>query len=213
MQYDSELLRRLGALGARPWRGRVLRHAFETQPWGRANVRGARWNPRDVPALHTSLERRTGVAESDYYIAMQPVAPTVRRVIQTIEVSLSSVLDLTDLGLLAHLGIDGALLRSHPHSDCQRVDGATERLGHDGLLVPSARRGHQPRDLSESLAARRPFNIHRFHAHGIEIPFPQRDVHIRTPGEIRVLAKSGDGGVKRQRSPAALVSDQASLEP
>jgi small-conductance mechanosensitive channel len=53
----------------------------------------------------------------------------------------------------------------------------------------------------------------RFHAHGIEIPFPQRDVHIKTPGEFRVLSQSGDGGAKRQRSRAALTSGQATLKP
>jgi small-conductance mechanosensitive channel len=33
----------------------------------------------------------------------------------------------------------------------------------------------------------------KFHAHGIEIPFPQRDLHLKTPMEIRVATRSADG--------------------
>jgi small-conductance mechanosensitive channel len=42
----------------------------------------------------------------------------------------------------------------------------------------------------------------KFHAHGIEIPFPQRDLHLKTPMEIRVATRSADGAAAvRSRSP------------
>jgi small-conductance mechanosensitive channel len=42
----------------------------------------------------------------------------------------------------------------------------------------------------------------KFHAHGIEIPFPQRDLHLKTPMEIRVATRSADGAAAvRSNSP------------
>jgi small-conductance mechanosensitive channel len=41
----------------------------------------------------------------------------------------------------------------------------------------------------------------RFHEHGIEIPFPQRDLHIRTPGALAVLAQAA-AGLPRELEPA-----------
>jgi small-conductance mechanosensitive channel len=35
-----------------------------------------------------------------------------------------------------------------------------------------------------------------FHAHGIEIPFPQRDLHLKTPMEIKVATQSADGAAR-----------------
>jgi small-conductance mechanosensitive channel len=44
----------------------------------------------------------------------------------------------------------------------------------------------------------------RFREHGIEIPFPQRDLHIRTPAELRVLTTPAPAeGRQRMRAPAA----------
>jgi small-conductance mechanosensitive channel len=44
----------------------------------------------------------------------------------------------------------------------------------------------------------------RFREHGIEIPFPQRDLHIRTPAELRVLTTPAPAdGRLRMRAPAA----------
>ena len=57
----------------------------------------------------------------------------------TFQLSLNSVLEMTDRALLARLGIDQLALTSIDQSKCQLVGGAVERLTHDGLIVPSAR--------------------------------------------------------------------------
>jgi small-conductance mechanosensitive channel len=42
----------------------------------------------------------------------------------------------------------------------------------------------------------------RFHEHGIEIPFPQRDLHVRSATELRVLTASVPRAArKRQPQP------------
>jgi small-conductance mechanosensitive channel len=41
----------------------------------------------------------------------------------------------------------------------------------------------------------------RFHEHGIEIPFPQRDLHIRTPAALAMLAQAA-AGLPRELEPA-----------
>jgi hypothetical protein len=49
------------------------------------------------------------------------------------------VLDLTDKQSLLRVGITDDKLLSLDHSSCQLVGGAVNWLGHDGLLVLSAR--------------------------------------------------------------------------
>lgn len=122
-----------------PWRGTVFRHMFAKFPPDRENVRGARWNPPETPALYTSLLRETAISEADYYIGLQPIRPSAQRVIYRIDVALGSVLDLSDGSALSRLGIDITSLALVDHADCQLIGGAVERIGHDGLLVPSAR--------------------------------------------------------------------------
>ena len=139
MDYPRALLERLGALPARAWSGRTFRWTFPGTPPDRANSRGARWNPPGIAALYTSLSRDGVLAESNYLISAQGIAPTRARHIHTFELSLRSVLEVTDRMLLARLGVDEDALGSVDLSNCQRVGGAVERLGHDGLVVPSAR--------------------------------------------------------------------------
>jgi RES domain-containing protein len=56
-----------------------------------------------------------------------------------VDATLHNVLDLTDDNLLQSLKIDQVALGAHPPDACQQVGGAAEWLGHDGILVPSAR--------------------------------------------------------------------------
>lgn len=139
MVFDRETIQALEKFTPTPWNGIVYRHMFADFPPERENVRGARWNPPQIPAIYTSVGRETAIAEADYYIGLQPIKPRARRIVYRIQVTLASVLDFSDLRTLAKLGLNDEVLASIDHSDCQRVGGAVEWLEHDGLLVPSAR--------------------------------------------------------------------------
>jgi RES domain-containing protein len=137
--FDRETIQALEQFTPAPWEGIVFRHMFASFPPERENVRGARWNPPEIPAIYTSLARDIAIAEADYYINLQPIRPTARRFVYQIEVVLNSVLDLSDSSILAGLWVNEESLASIDHSNCQGIGGAVEWLGHDGLLVPSAR--------------------------------------------------------------------------
>lgn len=87
----------------------------------------------------TSLERETVLAEAEHLIASQPLRPVVRRTLYTIDVDLGSVLDLSRVESLAQVGLRPDSLADTDWSRTQLVGGAVEWLGHNGLLVPSAR--------------------------------------------------------------------------
>jgi RES domain-containing protein len=134
-----QLLKVLDELESRVWEGPVWRHMFAENPPTKANELGARWNPPGVPAIYTSLDRATALAEGDHAVAVQPLRPTVARVVYTLRIRLEKVLDLSSGPILLDLGIGVRELSEVDHVPCQRIGGAAEWLEHDGLLVPSAR--------------------------------------------------------------------------
>lgn len=139
MIHDPALLDALERFDAGPWQGHVYRHMLGSAPPELANERGARWNPPGTSALYTSLAETTAKAEGDHVIAMQPVPPRATRTVYELDVAIKNLLDLTDAGRLAAIGITGEDFESIPWEPCQRVGGAVAWLGHDGLLIPSAR--------------------------------------------------------------------------
>ena len=112
---------------------------FADYPPFAINTRGARWNPPQVGAIYTSVERETATAEAEHRIALEPVRPRAKRTLYELKVELESVIDLTPEELLAAVGIGHAELEALDFSTCQIVGGAVAWLEHDGLLVPSAR--------------------------------------------------------------------------
>lgn len=139
MIHDPALLDALERFDTEPWQGRVYRHMLGSAPPELANERGARWNPPGTSALYTSLAESTAKAEGDHVIAMQPVPPRATRTVYELDVAIKNLLDLTDAGRLAAIGITEEDLESIPWEPCQRVGGAVAWLGHDGLLIPSVR--------------------------------------------------------------------------
>lgn len=139
MIYDPIILDTLQGLEPRPWAGLVYRHMLNNYPPTRANTRGARWNPPDVQAIYTSCDRETALAEAEYRLSLEPVQLRVRRVMYTLKVQLKSVLDITSNDILRKLGINAERLTESNFTTFQHIGGATNWLGHDGMLVPSAR--------------------------------------------------------------------------
>jgi len=137
--HDPALLDALERFDTEPWQGRVYRHMLGSAPPEFVNERGARWNPPGTPALYTSLAGTTAKAEGDHVIAMQPVPPRATRTIYELDVWIENLLDLTDAKRLTAVGITEEDFESIPWEPCQRVGGAVAWLGHDGLLIPSAR--------------------------------------------------------------------------
>jgi RES domain-containing protein len=139
--YSREILNFLERLEARPFAETVHRHMFGDYPPERENVDGARWNPPGVHAIYAALSRDGALAESEYQISLQPNPPRAKRTLYAIAVELASVIDFSSRTLLQDLGIGDDELGSLDLGPCQMVGGAVEWLGHDGLLVPSARHG------------------------------------------------------------------------
>lgn len=140
MIYPPDMLDILQSAAVSAWSGTVYRHMFGSHPPARTNTHGARWNAAGLEAIYTSCERETALAEAEYYISMQPLRPRAKRTLYTIRVSLKNVIDLTAPDLLLRLGITDAILSGLDHAPCRAIGSAANWLGHDGLLVPSARR-------------------------------------------------------------------------
>jgi RES domain-containing protein len=137
--HDPQLLDALEQFDSAPWQGAVYRHVLGSYAPDLANVRGARWNPPEVSALYVSLEEDTAKAEGARVLEVQPVPPRIKRSIYELDVELERVLDLTSGTRLADIGLTDDDLQADSFDACQRVGGAVAWIGHDGLLVPSAR--------------------------------------------------------------------------
>ncbi len=139
MIYPPDLLDSLQENPSGPFAGPVYRHMFADYPPTAVNTRGARWNPPEVGAIYTSVEKNGAIAEAEYRLSVEPLRPTTRRTLYTLDIQLDNVLNMTSKSALAAVGVTDVELTSIDLEPCQAVGGATAWLDHDGLLIPSAR--------------------------------------------------------------------------
>lgn len=140
-KYEPELLDFLESRPRFRFDGEVWRVAFEGQEPLRPNVRGARWNPRDISALYTSLSKECVRAEFEHIKSLQPTLPSQSALLYGLAVRLANVIDLTSSRDIAHLGLqweahDDSLASQESY---RHVGGAVAKLGLEGMLVPSLR--------------------------------------------------------------------------
>ena len=102
---------------------------------------GGRWNPPDsFPVLYTGLTVATVEAELVRHVLRSNLELTdlLPRVIYTLEVRMSSVVDLRDEASLVAVGLAMDDVTSDDLSACQAVGEAVHKLGREGILAPSA---------------------------------------------------------------------------
>jgi RES domain-containing protein len=108
MIHRPELLDALENAPSGPREITAWRHMFGRHPPDQENTRGARWNPADVAAIYLSLARHGAIAEGDHAISAQPLRPRASRFVYAVDLSLVSVLDLSDPLDLSRTGLTDA---------------------------------------------------------------------------------------------------------
>ncbi|MEX1257110.1 MAG: RES family NAD+ phosphorylase [Gemmatimonadota bacterium] len=102
---------------------------------------GGRMNPQgEFGALYLALEIETAVREllRKAELAGIPVEDLVPRVVMTVEIRLSRLLDLTDAEVRTEWGLSEDDLASPDHEACHQVARAARRSGYEAILFPSA---------------------------------------------------------------------------
>ncbi len=109
---------------------------------------GGRWDDRTFDVLYTSTARDGALSEMYFHLARgQPVFPSqVRYRLFELEIRLDSCLRLQTLDALAGLGVNTAAFgqlsyaeREREYPQTQDIAEAAHFIGHDGIMVPSAR--------------------------------------------------------------------------
>ncbi len=101
---------------------------------------GSRWCNGAFDVLYTSLERDGAIAELYALLSLQPVFPsTIAFHVHRLRVSARQCLHLSELPMLARLGVDIDRYQDREYDKTQDIADAAYFLNFDSLLVPSAR--------------------------------------------------------------------------
>ena len=93
-----------------------------------------------VEVLYTSQERDGALAEIGFRLGLEPVWPSkIAHEIHKLRVRAERALLLPDLETLEQLGVETARYNTFEYDRTQALSSAAKFLGHDALIVPSAR--------------------------------------------------------------------------
>lgn len=138
------LIEKIDGLPALTFAGDVLRSVspgWSPLSGDGARVNGGRWNPpNSFPVVYTALDAGTAAMEIRRTARRFGVPETslLPRYLVTIRVSLTQVLDLTDLRVLGAAGLTPAVLTDDDLRICQAVGDAAHYIGFEGILAASA---------------------------------------------------------------------------
>ncbi len=130
--------------------GEIAEVRFENEFWRvvhgiRSPVDGSkgagRWNRRESEVLYCALEKDGALSEINFHIRRaQPVFPSrLVSVAHRMRASFTRVLDLTDMALLARLGVEASRYHEMLYEETQKIGEAVGFLGFEAMLVPNAR--------------------------------------------------------------------------
>ncbi len=123
---------------------------FENEFWrvvhgNRSPVDGSkgsgRWNRQESEVLYCALEKDGALSEINFHIRRaQPVFPSrLVSFAHRMRASFTRVIDLSDISLLAKLGVDTSRFHELLYDETQKIGEAVGFLGFEAMLVPNAR--------------------------------------------------------------------------
>lgn len=139
--HDRELLDRLEAMSGIALDATVWRTARLGRDATRGTNAHGRWSAAgEIEVLYTSMVSDGSLAEIGYRLTLEPIWPSrIRHELSQLSVKLENVCDLSELKILADLGLEVAQFEGHNYAVEQAISAAARFLEFDGILVPNAR--------------------------------------------------------------------------
>lgn len=145
--HDVSLLDALSGLPEIPFDGAFWRVVHGARSPIDGSKGAGRWNRRESEVLYCALEKDGALSEIYFHInRAQSVFPSrLSSTVHQMRARFDRTLDLTDMALLARLGVETARFQEILYEETQKVGEAIGFLGFEAMLVPNAR--HQSTNL------------------------------------------------------------------
>lgn len=139
MIHDPKLLEALSAFATVEFSGEVFRATPKSLDPLTGSSRDGRWHyGSECTVIYTSLTEEGALAEISFHWSLLDPLPSKSVVLHTLKVKVNKTLKLL-MGDLEKLGVRQDEYNSILYQRTQEIGTAVNFLGHDGLIIPSAR--------------------------------------------------------------------------